>query len=135
ERLAEAEALSPDFLANLKATPSQKATDVMTCPVVTVHRDINVVEIARLLAAHRIKRVPVVQDGRVVGIVSRADLVRALAEHPHSQQSASPKGFLALAFDSLDAHFLATRHPQAATPDTAIPISERSDDQLEAADF
>src|SRR4029077_17230408 len=32
---AEGEALSPDFLANLKATPNQKATDVMTCPVVT----------------------------------------------------------------------------------------------------
>jgi hypothetical protein len=58
-----------------------------------------------------------------------------LAEHPHSQQSASPKGVLASAFDSLDAHFLATRHPQAATPDAAIPISERSGDQLEAADF
>ena len=36
-------------------------------------------EIARLLIAHRIKRVPVVRDGRIVGIVSRADLVQALA--------------------------------------------------------
>jgi CBS domain-containing protein len=133
--LAEGEALSPDFLANLKATPSQKATDVMTCPVVTVHPDINVTEIAQLLAKHRIKRVPVVQDGRVVGIVSRADLVRALAEHSHSQQSASPKGFLALALDSLDAHFLATRHPKAATTDAPVRSSERSDDHLDAADF
>jgi CBS domain-containing protein len=133
--LAEGEALSPDFLANLKATPSQKATDVMTCPVVTVHQDINVVEIARLLAAHRIKRVPVVQDGRVVGIVSRADLLRALAEHPDAQQSASPKGFLASAIDSLDAHFLATRHPKAATTDVQMRDSEPSGDHLEAADF
>ena len=36
--------------------PNQKATDVMTCPVVTVHPDINVTEIAQLLATHRIKR-------------------------------------------------------------------------------
>ena len=50
-------------------------------------------------------------------IVSRADLLRALAEHPDAQQSASPKGFLASAIDSLDAHFLATRHPKAATND------------------
>ena len=133
--LAEGEALSPDFLANLKATPSQKATDVMTCPVVTVHQDINVVEIARLLAAHRIMRVPVVQDGRVVGIVSRADLLRALAEHPDAQQSASPKGFLASAIDSLDAHFLATRHPKASTTDVQMRDSEPSGDHLEAADF
>jgi CBS domain-containing protein len=133
--LAEGEALSPDFLANLKATPNQKATDVMTCPVVTVHPDINVAEIARLLAAHRIKRVPVVQDGRVVGIVSRADLLRALAELPDAQQSASPKGFLASAIDSLDAHFLATRQPKAATTDVQMRDSEPSGDHLEAADF
>ena len=107
----------------------------MTCPVVTVHQDINVAEIARLLAAHRIKRVPVVQDGRVVGIVSRADLLRALAEHPHAQQSASPKGFLASAVDSLDAHFLATRHPKASTTDVQMRDSEPSGDHLEAADF
>jgi CBS domain-containing protein len=132
--LAEGEALNPDFLANLKA-PNRKATDVMTCPVVTVHPDIDVTEIAQLLATHRIKRVPVVQDGRIVGIVSRADLVRALAEHPHSQQSASPKGFLASALESLDANFLATRHPKAATPDAQMRTSERSEDQLEAADF
>ena len=132
--LAEGEALNRDFLANLKA-PNQKATDVMTCPVVTVHRDTNVTEIAQLLATRRIKRVPVVQDGRVVGIASRADLLRILAEHPHAQQSASSKGFLALAFDNLDAHFLATRHPKAATPDALIRTSERSGDHLEAADF
>jgi CBS domain-containing protein len=133
--LAEGEALSPDFLANLKATLNQKATDVMTCPVVTVHPDINVAEIARLLAAYRIKRVPVVQDGRVVGIVSRADLLRALAELPDAQQSASPKGFLASAIDSLDAHFLATRHPKATTTDVQMRDSEPSGDHLEAADF
>jgi CBS domain-containing protein len=135
--LAEGEALNPDFLANLKAL-NRKATDVMTCSVVTVHPDTNVTEIAQLLATRRIKRVPVVQDGRVVGIVSRADLLRALAEHPHSQQSASPKGVLASAFESLDAHFLATRHPKApkaATPDAQIDTSERSGDDLEAADF
>src|SRR5262249_23621731 len=102
---------------------------------VTVDPDIDVTEIAQLLATHRIKRVPVIQDGRVVGIVSRADLVRALAEHPHSQQSAPPKGFLALAFENLDAHFLAARHPKAATQDAPMRISEASDDHLEAADF
>ena len=49
----------------------------MTTPVVTVDEDTELNEIAELLAAHCIKRVPVVRGGRVVGIVSRADLLRA----------------------------------------------------------
>ena len=132
--LAEGEALNPDFLANLKAL-DRKATDVMTCPVVTVQPNINVTEIAQLLVTHRIKRVPVVQDGRVVGIVSRADLLRALAEHPPSLLSTSPKNFLASAFESLDAYFLRTTHPKATTIDAQMRTSERSDGYLEAADF
>jgi CBS domain-containing protein len=51
----------------------------MTAPVITVDEAAAVGDIARLLLEHHIKRVPVVRDGRVVGIVSRADLVRALA--------------------------------------------------------
>jgi CBS domain-containing protein len=52
----------------------------MTAPVVTVGEETEIDAIARLLTAHRIKRVPVLRGGRIVGIVSRADLVRALAE-------------------------------------------------------
>jgi CBS domain-containing protein len=77
--LAEGEALNPEFLASIHG-PKRRGRDVMTAPVVTVGEETEVDEIARLLTAHRIKRVPVLRDGRVVGIVSRADLVRALAE-------------------------------------------------------
>jgi CBS domain-containing protein len=52
----------------------------MTAPVVTVGEETEIDAIARLLTARRIKRVPVLRDGRIVGIVSRADLVRALAK-------------------------------------------------------
>jgi CBS domain-containing protein len=45
---------------------------------VTINETTETSEIARLLTAHRIKRVPVVRQGRIVGIVSRADLLRAL---------------------------------------------------------
>ena len=51
----------------------------MSAPVITVREEDSLGEIARLLTADGIKRVPVVCDGRVVGIVSRADLVRALS--------------------------------------------------------
>ena len=50
----------------------------MPAPVITVGEETSLEEVARLLTTRRIKRVPVVRDGRIVGIVSRADLVRAL---------------------------------------------------------
>lgn len=77
--LAEGEPLSLDFLASLRS-PKLTARDIMSAPVVSVGERTSVPEIARLLAAHRIKRVPVMRDNHVVGIVSRADLLRALAE-------------------------------------------------------
>ncbi|MGH6923288.1 MAG: CBS domain-containing protein [Propylenella sp.] len=53
--------------------------DVMTKNVITVTEETPVSEIATFLEEKRIKRVPVVRDGRVVGIVSRADLLRGIA--------------------------------------------------------
>ncbi|MBO0737581.1 MAG: CBS domain-containing protein [Alphaproteobacteria bacterium] len=52
--------------------------DIMTRDVVSVTEDIDLGEVAALLEAKRIKRVPVVRDGKVIGIISRANLVRAL---------------------------------------------------------
>lgn len=57
---------------------SEHVVDVMTQEVATVVESTPVVEIATLLEHNRIKRVPVLRDGQVVGIVSRANLVRAL---------------------------------------------------------
>jgi CBS domain-containing protein len=53
--------------------------DIMTRDAVTVTEDTDLGEVAALLEAKRIKRVPVTRDGKVVGIISRANLVRALA--------------------------------------------------------
>lgn len=57
----------------------RKAADVMTKDVVSVSEDTTVQEIAGILESRQIKRVPVVRDGRVVGIVSRANLVQGIA--------------------------------------------------------
>ncbi len=76
--LAEGEALHPDFLATLR-DPKHIAREVMSAPVVTIAETAEAAEIGRILATYRIKRVPVVRDGRIAGIVSRADLLRALA--------------------------------------------------------
>jgi CBS domain-containing protein len=50
----------------------------MTEDVVTVGADAPLDDVVELMEQHRIKRVPVVRDGKVVGVVSRADLLRAL---------------------------------------------------------
>lgn len=55
-----------------------KAEDVMTRDLVTVDEEASVESIARLMEKHQIRRVPVLQDGRLAGIVSRADLLRAV---------------------------------------------------------
>ncbi|HZS66927.1 MAG TPA: CBS domain-containing protein [Burkholderiales bacterium] len=71
-----------DVLRPGAATEGHQARDVMTSDVATVAVDTPLEDIAALLAARGIRRVPVVQRGRVVGIVSRANLVRALAVKP-----------------------------------------------------
>jgi CBS domain-containing protein len=60
-------------------THGRRAAEVMTTKVVTAAEGTPIDEIAALLETHHIKRVPIVRDGRPVGIVSRANLVQALA--------------------------------------------------------
>ncbi len=75
-----------EFLADLDGEAeeylkarSHRVGDVMTRNVETVTENTPVGEIARTLEKRRIKRVPVLRDGKVVGIVSRANLLQALA--------------------------------------------------------
>jgi len=89
ELLAEGEDLAPEFVDYLKAA-DRPVREVMTAPVITVAEDTPVEAIAQTLQAHNIKRVPVLRDGRIVGIVSRADLVRALAEFHNPSPAAPP---------------------------------------------
>ena len=78
EILAEGEPLAPELLAWL-GSQNHSAPAVMSAPVITVGEETNLREIAEILTTRRIKRVPVVTDGRIVGIISCADLVRALS--------------------------------------------------------
>ena len=69
--------------------------DVMSRNVVTAHDDTPAEEIARLMETHGIKRVPIVADGKLVGIVSRADFLTALAGVTQSP-AATPRDDAAL---------------------------------------
>ena len=57
---------------------SRTVADVMTPDPLTVSEDTSLEQVARLIEERDIKRLPVVRDGRLVGVVARADLVRAL---------------------------------------------------------
>ncbi|MGE0418559.1 MAG: CBS domain-containing protein [Acetobacteraceae bacterium] len=78
DMLAEGHELAREFLEGMRSE-QHKVRSVMTAGVTTVPEDMPAREIASLMHAKGIKRVPVVRDGRLVGIVARSDLVRALA--------------------------------------------------------
>jgi CBS domain-containing protein len=58
---------------------SRRVSDVMTTNIISVKPDSTLDEVAILLENNGIKRVPVVQDGTVVGVVSRTNVAQALA--------------------------------------------------------
>lgn len=79
----------PSWWLSLVADPEERAmayvkshgghaSDVMTRDLVSVGPDAALEDVAETLEKHRIKRVPVLRDGELIGIVSRADLLRGL---------------------------------------------------------
>src|SRR3974377_668888 len=58
---------------------SRKVADVMTRDVITATPDTPLQDIANILEKNSIKRVPIIKDGKMVGVVSRANLLQALA--------------------------------------------------------
>lgn len=68
-------------------THAAKVRDVMTTEVLSVRPDTPLGEVAGFLETRRIKRVPVMKAGKLIGIVSRANLVQALASVPDEPAS------------------------------------------------
>jgi CBS domain-containing protein len=56
-----------------------KVKELMTCPPITVNEGALLDQVVHLMESHNIKRLPVLRGGKVVGIVGRANLMRALA--------------------------------------------------------
>lgn len=76
------EARARDFVKS----HGRKAREVMTQPAITVAADAPLAEVVRLMERHRVKRLPVVEKGKLVGLVTRIDLLRAVA----ARQAATP---------------------------------------------
>jgi CBS-domain-containing membrane protein len=75
DALASNESLAAEYVRS----HSRQVTDVMTREVITAAPETPVSDVAALLEKNRIKRVPIVKDGKIVGIVSRANLLQGLA--------------------------------------------------------
>lgn len=69
--------------ADIVAKKGKDVRAIMSKKIVSVAEDTAVEEIARLMTAQNIKRVPVMRGEDVVGIVSRADIVSAIARGEH----------------------------------------------------
>lgn len=79
--------------AAISRAMAQRVTDVMTKGVIAAHETASLREVADLMLKHKIKRVPIVRDGAILGIVSRVDLIKALisvGEKVYSLQPMSP---------------------------------------------
>lgn len=85
---------------------TRRARDVMSAPLVSITEQADLADILRLLTQHHIKRLPVTRGGRIVGIVSRADLLRALASAEDTvRQAARPPSLFGAALARIDRVF------------------------------
>lgn len=67
---------------------SRRVADVMTTDVATVEETTPLEEVVKLMEKRRIKRVPVIRDGGVAGIVTRSDLLRAFLKASAAREAA-----------------------------------------------
>ncbi len=77
--LAEGETLAPQFLAEIGLN-RQQVREIMHTAIISADEETSLAELADLMLKHQIGRVPILRDGVLVGIVSRADVVRAVVE-------------------------------------------------------
>jgi len=78
--LAEGEKLAPEFLAEIRLN-QRRVRELMSTAIVSADEETSLAELADLMLKHGIKRVPILRDGVLVGIVSRADVIRAVVEN------------------------------------------------------
>lgn len=77
------------FEERLRKAVGVKVGDVMSTDLLTVDPDMSVRQVATIMADNNVNRVPVMENDRLVGIVARADIVRAIAEFGRSVEAAA----------------------------------------------
>jgi CBS domain-containing protein len=79
-----------DYLGAFDGRPSRKVADLMTRDVITASEDTPIAQIAHLMKGRNIKRVPILRNGTVVGIVSRVDILRGLISLSNDRDEVHP---------------------------------------------
>lgn len=69
--------------ADIVAKKGKDVKSIMSKKIVSIDEETSVEKIAHLMMTHHVKRVPVMRDDQLVGIVSRADIVSAIARGEH----------------------------------------------------
>jgi CBS-domain-containing membrane protein len=103
--------------ADFTRAHGRRVADVMTRDVVSVDADDPLEAIVALMEEHRIKRVPVLDDDHVVGVVSRADLLRALSVVARSGTGSAPDD------RTMRDHILDTLARQPWAPRTTLNVT------------
>jgi CBS domain-containing protein len=75
--LAEGDDLAPAFMEYIKVD-RRPAGEIMTSPAITAQEDTPVSDLADLMTKNRIRRLPIMRGQRLIGIVSRSDIIRTL---------------------------------------------------------
>jgi len=94
DMLADGFSLAPEFLHEIREQ-HRRVNGIMTPGAITVNEEMPAREIAHLMYRQNIGRLPVVRDAKLIGIVSRSDLIRALATklaEDSAEQSALRRG-------------------------------------------
>jgi len=86
------EALTPGstLAEEFAKSHGRRVGEIMSTKVISASEDTPLGEIATLLEKHRIKRIPILRDGKVDGIVSRSNLIQALASAHADAAAGSP---------------------------------------------
>jgi CBS domain-containing protein len=66
------------YREDFKKLMGGQAIEIMTNTVVTVSEDVDIDKVAKLMIKHGIKRIPVIKGDKIVGIISRADIIKTL---------------------------------------------------------
>jgi CBS domain-containing protein len=92
---------------------SRQVSEVMTSKVVTAGEETKLGDLVELMERHRVKRIPIMRDGKLVGLVSRADLLEALLSREPDGPAVRPsdKELRLAVVEALDRHGWKSRWP------------------------
>jgi CBS domain-containing protein len=108
------------------------AKEVMSAPVITINEDAEHEEIGRLMIAYSIKRVPVVQAGRICGIITRRDLYRAMIQEHYVGTPEGHSGIFDGVIAALDHGILTNTNKMADSPPAP---TKNQEDGFDASGF